>query len=142
MMNRNMILFLLLFTTSAHEQQNSVVGTWQVNLESTIELMDSGLKERYDTLPGHIKAQADGSMTGKTFTFNQNGSVTIQWNVNAVAKTASGTWQLTSGGSRLVVAVGGLEIEYQVEWEGNDGLILRNTKAGGLFTNLYLEKID
>lgn len=136
------MLLLLIPAIPSFGQLQSPSGNYQVSLDKTIELMDAGAKARYDTLPDHIRASANGSMTGRVFSFQSDGLVSVQWKVNTANRTAAGTWQLNSAGDKLQIVINGTQVEYTITWPGNNGLILRNDKDGGLFTNLYLEKID
>lgn len=139
-MRLSVILLLSIAGITGFAQAQLPDGNYEVSLNKSVQLMNAGTKARYDSLPSHIKVKANESMTGKKFAFQENGSITVQWKVNNENKATNGTWQLNSSGDKLSIAAGGIQVEYEVAWEGSNGLILRNNNGGGLFTSLYLEK--
>lgn len=126
---------ILLITTSVRAQQNSIIGTWQLNLSETIALMDSITKQKFDSLDQGVKTRIETSMSDRTFVFASSGDITVHWKAHDTARTSSGTWQ--TSGETLTITFGDDEQLFSYELTGSN-LILRNTVPSGLFSNLYL----
>jgi hypothetical protein len=127
---------LLLAATALRAQQNSFTGTWQLDLEETIGLMEPATRQKFDALDPGARSRAEVSMTGRTFLFNSNGTVTVNWKAQGHPRTSSGTWAVS--GDTLSITIDGEVQQYTYEVAARRHLILRNATQLGFFTNLYL----
>ena len=132
-----LILSILLFiTTSVHAQQNTIIGTWQLDLTESIALMDNNTRQKFDGLDQSVKARIETSMSDRTFIVASNGDLTVHWKAQDSPRTSSGTWQ--TSGETLTITLDGDAQQYSYELITGNHLILRNTIPSGLFSNLYL----
>jgi len=127
---------LLLIATSVRAQQNSIAGKWQLDLSKTIGLMDNTVKQKFDGLDQDVKTRMEISMTDRTFSFNEDGNVTVNWKSQGNPRVSTGTWEVSN--ETLMITIGGDVQQYTFEKTTGSHLVLRNTVPAGFFSNLYL----
>lgn len=127
---------LLLIATSVRAQQNPVVGTWQLNFGETIKLMESGVKEQFNSIDQGAKDRIEDAMSGRTFSFNEDGTAVVNWRSQGNPQVSTGAWQVN--GQTLTLTFGSDEQNYQFQLTPGSHLVLMNTTPTGLFPNLYL----
>lgn len=131
------ITLFLLLVQQLKAQQTSLVGTYQVDLIKTLELMEGEWKQKYDGLEAPAKERANLSMADRVFVFHDNGQIEVRWKVNGTDKTATGTWELKEE-DKLIIKIGEQTTQYTVSRPTNSDLVLKNASGKGFFNNLYL----
>lgn len=116
-----LILLLLVcsFATNAQSSQD-LIGTWNVNYDATIDLMNSSIRAKYDTLGSSIQTQMRSEMSSQQFIFNGDNS--FQAKVQSQSQT--GNWSLE--GKRLNIDFGNGAITKQtIQSISNSTMVLK-----------------
>lgn len=134
-------VIVLLLLTAASTQAQQWNGTWRVNLNKTLSLMDTEWQDRYDSLTTNGRTRANNTMANREFIFASDGTVTINWKSQDTDKQSAGTWSSTgTSGGTLTITVDGRVVEFAYEFRSASVLILRSSEKRGFFNNLWLEK--
>lgn len=134
-------IFMLLIIQQLSAQQPLPTGTYKVDLNKTLALMEGEVKQKYEALDDQAKQRAGASMAGRVFIFRENGQIEVRWNANGTERTTTGNWEL-KGDDELQIKMGEQVTEYSISHPTQTRLILRNSKGRGLFNNLYLERAE
>lgn len=133
---------LLVFTLCrTHAQLSLPEGTYHVDTQKTLALMEGERKQKYESLEAEAKARATQSMADRIFIFKEGGQVEVRWKVNGIGKSVAGTWALT-GEDVLQIKINDQVTEYSFSWPTSTGLLLRNSKPAGFFSTLHLERAE
>lgn len=136
------IAAMLMLANTITAQSNELSGTWRVDGNKTIEIMDSESKSRYDTLSSEVKSRASNAIAGREFVFNNNGEVIINWKSQDGQRTTSGQWSVNDSHTKLSITVDNQTLEYDYELISVNILVMKGKNKGGFFNNLYLQKIN
>lgn len=120
--------------------QGLVEGTWVLDVDMSISMMDADTRLRYDTLPPDVKARGRASMENREFQFTTDGIVVVRWKAGTEPKESSGTWTAGQQDMNLVLTIEGGTFQYTYEKSGDNILILKSTEQGGFFSTLYFNK--
>jgi hypothetical protein len=134
-------LLLISNVFACAQSSASWIGTWRVDKEQTVAIMDSVSKSSYDTLSAQIKDRATASITGREFTFSANGDFSVSWKFRNEQKVSSGKWEVDVSKQLLIITVGDNAVNYAFQFESNGVLILKGKQNSGFFNNLYLRKL-
>lgn len=141
-MNRNitiMILILLFLGTLLQAQQNPLAGTWHIDVTSSLLLMPSDVKSKYDSLPQEIRARAELSMGSRTFRFTGD-SLQVSWGSRAVPVISKGTWSYDSAESELTITIANDRQHFAIEFAESGTVFWTNKSPVGYFSRLCLKK--
>lgn len=130
---------LMLLVQQLNAQQISLSGSYQVDLNKTLELMEGEWKQKYDGLEMQAKERANQSMGDRIFIFQEGGQIEVRWKVNGSDKAVTGTWELKEE-DKLIIKIGEQTTQYTFNLLSENGLILKNASGKGFFNNLYLVK--
>lgn len=133
---------LLLVGIEALAQTNSLAGTWRVQVNSSIDLMDFSHKAKFDSLSSDAKDRAVNAMTGREFVFSQDGSITVNWTSRSGPQVSTGSWVIDNPPGDLLITIGEGTTGFSYQFPSQTILILRGKEEKGFFNNLYLEKIN
>jgi hypothetical protein len=111
-------------------------------MDRTLEIMDSNIKRRYDTLSTEAHARAVNAMKDRKFAFSKDGSVTVNWTSRSGPKVSTGTWAVDNLTGNLLITVGDGTTGFSYEFRSQTTLILRGKRRKGFFDNLCLERIN
>jgi hypothetical protein len=134
-------IILLLCTMEQVYGQQTVEGSYTVDLTKTVALMEGDNKQRYESLELGVKERANQSMEGRVFVFKEGGRLEVRWKANGSDKFAEGTWELKDQ-ENLLLKVGEQTTEYQLSWSTATDLVIKNENGRGFFSNLYLKRSE
>lgn len=118
--------------------QQTLEGTYTVDLAKTLALMEGDNKQKYESLEAPVKQRANQSMEGRVFIFKEGGRLEVRWKANGSDKFAEGTWELKDQ-ENLLLKVGEQATEYQMSWSTETDIVIKNENGRGFFSNLYLK---
>lgn len=121
--------------------QGSVEGNWVLDIDRTIERMDSKQFVKFDTLPAPIKTRAKNSMQGREFRFAPDGSLVVNWKAGTQSVRSTGTWKIDDPSGKLSLTVENENYEYWFEKPTDSVLVLKSAESGGYFNTLYFNKL-
>jgi len=133
------LIFLLIFISpNLFAQHTGLIGSWRIDLNKAIELMEEPHKSQFDSLSEEVKTRAFNSMRDREFTFEENGNFTGRWKSREADKISTGTWSVA--GEYLTLVVDNQSIEYEVTFDSFGNLVLKGLEKNGFFYNLYFIK--
>lgn len=99
--------------------------------------MSVASKQSYDNLPEIQKQQIQQNLSLQRFNFQPTGGFVLQYAVNGITETATGTWQWLQNNTKVMVQVEGETSTYALISLNMQSLILdtENTQTG-LFDKL------
>lgn len=121
--------------------QQTLEGTYTVDLAKTVALMEGDNKQKYEGLETSVKQRANQSMEGRVFVFKEGGGLEVRWKANGSDKFAEGTWEMKDQ-ENLLLKVGEQTTEYQVSWSAETDVVIKNESGRGFFSNLYLKRSE
>lgn len=124
---------------AAQTDSEKFIGSWKINVEESIKLMEPSTKSKYDSAKAEVKEHAKKNMEGRVFIFHENGTMEAQWSANGSSKSAIGSWELREG-NKLHIKMGELLTEYGFSYPKQNELVLKNSNGRGFISNLYLER--
>ncbi|WP_436516216.1 DUF5004 domain-containing protein [Ekhidna sp. To15] len=138
----NLILggMLMLSLNSSAQQTSNLVGSWELNFQETLNLMNSETKSKYDSIETSFQAQIQNQLSSQSFTFNSD--TTFQ--VSAGGYTNSGDWNIDNGQLILTFSNGAQTIQ-TIESLSQSHLILEidsDPNSDILFKRIHLSKIS
>jgi hypothetical protein len=134
-------IILLIFTMQQVYGQQTLEGTYTVDLAKTVALMEGDSKQKYESLEASVKERANQSMEGRVFVFKEGGRLEVRWKANGSDKFVEGTWGLKDQ-EKLLLKVGEHTTEYQVSWSTATDIVIKNESGRGFFSNLYLKRTE
>jgi hypothetical protein len=140
-MKKYYYIILLVFATQQVYGQQTLEGTYTVDLAKTVALMEGDNKQKYEGLDASVKERANQSMDGRVFVFKEGGQLEVRWNANGSDKFAEGNWELKDQ-EKLLLKVGEQTTEYQVSWSTATDIVIKNKSGRGFFSNLYLKRSE
>jgi hypothetical protein len=140
-MKRQLVLIFILSCTSfLASGQQTIEGKWILNIDKSIEGMETSEYTKYDTLPSSAKARATESMRGREFQFGQEGQLVVNWNVKGVEMRTVGRWAVDKRANMVTLLVDDVKYEYLFEQPAQTVLILKSVEPSGYFNTLYFTK--
>lgn len=136
----SIIVMLVLVMTSMAMAQSPFIGTWVVDKNKTIEIMDDQSKIEYDSLDSSIQERAKASLSGRTFSFKTDNTVDIEWKVRDTPRSATGTWHVDDVAKIITITVDNRSVNYDYQFISTASLTLTGKQRQGFFNNIYLIK--
>jgi hypothetical protein len=136
------MLLIAITHTKSIAQNEKFVGTWRIDMDRTLSIMDGNVKARYDTLSAEGHARAVNAMKDRVFAFSEDGSVAVNWTSRSGRRVSSGTWVVDEAPANLLIKIGERTTGFSYEFPSGTTLILRGKGKRGFFDNLYLKKIN
>jgi hypothetical protein len=134
------IVLLLTGISTVSFGQNSIEGSWILDVEESIQRMEQGVRLKYDSLPEHVKARAKDTMRDREFKFEKNGRVIVNWRIKDAAQQSAGRWKIDSQYKKLTLLIDGASFDYSYEHPTGNTLVLKSEESGGYFDILYFNK--
>ena len=134
------ILLSAIVHTKLIAQNERFIGSWRIDMDKTLAIMDASVKIRYDTLSEEVHARAVNAMKDREFMFSKDGSVAVNWTAGSGPRVSTGTWRIDSS-PNLLIRIGEGITGFSYEFPSENTLILRASGKKGFFDNLYLKKI-
>jgi hypothetical protein len=133
-------IFFAMICASGFAQTNAdslLCRTWKNDFQQTYNLMSVASKQSYDNLPEIQKQQIQQNLSLQRFNFQPTGGFVLQYAVNGITETATGTWQWLQNNTKVMVQVEGETSTYALISLNMQSLILdtENTQTG-LFDKL------
>lgn len=136
------IFLSVIVHTKSIAQNEKFIGSWRIDMDRTLVIMDAGVKIRYDTLSTETHSRAVNAMKDHEFTFSKDGSVAVNWTAGSEPRISRGNWSVDKPRGDLLITVGKRTTVYSYEFPSGTTLILRGKQKRGFFDNLYLGKIN
>lgn len=133
---------LLIVANEIMAQGNNLIGTWHLDINKALTVMDPKYKIGYDSLPVAIKERATSRMNGRVFVFSDNGDIQVNWKSQKESHISNGQWLINELQKELSITINGQTSEYDYEFMSDAVLIIRAKNKRGFFDNLYLIKAN
>lgn len=93
-MNARILLLatVLLLAIQAWGQNNQLIGSWRINMDKTLAIMNSDARKQYDTLSIELQSRAVNAMKDREFILEGSGHISVKWLSRNGPKTSSGRW--------------------------------------------------
>ena len=141
------ITLAILFTalsviTRAQQHANDLIGRWSVDLNRTVNAMDSENKLRYDSMPDHVKNHMRTSFQERIFDFGDNQKIAISFPIRGEHHHVEGRWTYSQEHRTLTIETEKENRSYQVQWETVDAieLLFKVSSGGGMLNSLFLTR--
>ncbi|MFY0651639.1 MAG: hypothetical protein JXQ96_06375 [Cyclobacteriaceae bacterium] len=125
---------------SIQENRESLIGTWALDYNKSIDQIDSSSKTHYDGLSNEKKNRIADSFTGRKMIFGEDGTYTLQLNRGMVV---SGTWELTDE-LTILIGLDGKQFEQKIISISSSEMLLNlggDQSKNRLFRKWYLNKV-
>jgi hypothetical protein len=129
-----------LILTASGQSKNNLYGEWTIDITETINRMTPTERVMYDSLPDKSKQNVLSTFGGRSFTFNEDGTVQIKFKVNNNTRDMSGTWKLEEG--VLIIDIQQNLNRYNMIWHTENEIELRptNVSDNAVLKLLYLKR--
>ena len=135
-----LILVLVITRPASTVAQQSISGSWQVDIQATINNLSNAGKIRYNDIPAEAKEAMRQSFGSRKFTFQEDG--TMLMHVAKRNEPAKGTWAFKQGSKdKLIITIAGQPNEMEVVQLTPTVLVLELGDTGGVFEKLYLDRL-
>lgn len=136
------VLLSAVVHTKSVAQNQKFFGSWRIDMDRTLAIMNSDVKRLYDTLSTEAHTRAVNAMKDHQFAFSEDGGVAVNWTAGSQPRVSRGNWAINDPPGDLQISVGGRTTVYSYEFPSKTTLILRGKQRKGFFDNLCLEKIN
>lgn len=133
------LLLVSVCHVSAQEYNTTLVGTWALNIDNTVELMEGLNKTNFYRMPDDKRSDIKNTFRQRTFQFWANGDFQVQWYDGKNQKNATGHWSASK--ENLTIEIDGKSTIYTVREVGNARMILvKKAESVGLFKTLSFNR--
>lgn len=129
------LLIGLLIPSDAYAQDNSLTGSWLVDVDKSVGAMTLEAKTRFDKLDEDHKTSARSTMGGRLFTFHEDGTVVVMWKSKEDTKESVGKWSSDNAAGTMTIIIDNRTQVFDFMLKENE-LKLVNHKPAGLFSTL------
>lgn len=137
----SVILLSAITHTKAIAQNDKFIGTWRIDMDRTLDIMDGDVKARYDTLSAEAHTRAVNAMKDREFVLKATGEISVKWRSPNGERTSVGRWSIDRSGKILSIIMDKRTVAYEVEALSQKEMVWKGKSKGGLFSNMYLRKI-
>lgn len=126
---------MLVLSGSCFGQDSDFLGSWVLDVDKSVKQMSGEMKSRYDSLRSDRQLAAQSAMRGRTFTFQEDGVVSVSWRAKEASKESTGKWKADASTGTVTITIDNrVEVfDYKVTAEE---LRLIHQKVSGFFTTL------
>jgi hypothetical protein len=136
------IVLLLLLSQKGNAQQKDLIGSWRVDINQTLLLMEQGVKLKYDSIPENLKGNGFSAFENRQFHFLQNDSIYIQWTMNEKKFRSAGIWRKNENQTGITITIENRSSSFTYEFVSSTSMILRAVDKRGFFNNIYLRRLN
>lgn len=139
------VVILLLLSVShvnAQDYNSTIVGTWSLNIDNTLELMEGSTKTNFDRMSDDKRNDIKNAFSQRKFQFWANGDFQVQWYDGKNQNNAKGYWSASN--DNLTVEIDGKSTIYTIREVSNARLarmiLVKKTGNVGLFKTLSFNR--
>ena len=133
---------LLCVTNAIMAQDYNLIGTWHLDMNKALTVMDPKYKLAYDSLPVDIKDRVVNRIDGREFIFSETCYITVNWKSDAGPHVSEGQWIKNHLQSELLVTIDNTKVEYNFEFLSANVLVMKSKNQRGVFDTLYLVRVN
>lgn len=127
---------MLFLSGSCFGQDSDLLGSWVLDVDKSVKLMSGEMKSRYDSLRPDRQLAAQSAMSGRTFTFQEDGVVSVSWRAKEASKESTGKWKADASTGTVTITIDNRAQVFDYKVTDEKELRLIHQKASGFFTTL------
>lgn len=136
MINRYIIVAgLMCLGSSLMAQENSIEGTWQMDVDRSVAMMTGATRSRYDSLAADKQLKVKSAMNGRIFKFLSEGKITVIWKSGTQQRESLGEWKYGPNPGTLQITIDNKIQPFDYHFV--DGVLqLTSSEGAGFFSTL------
>lgn len=133
---RLFVLTAIILLPGYSKAQDNLIGTWVLDVDKSVKLMAGEMKSRYDSLSSEKRVAAQAAMSGRTFTFQEDGVVSVAWRSKEAAMESTGNWKADVSTGTVTITIDNRAQVFDYKVTGDKELRLVHQKVSGFFSTL------
>jgi hypothetical protein len=130
---------------SSNQQIKSIAeelnGIWHIDFGRTVQSLAGQGKAKYQKMSERFKEHMKKSFENRSFEFEENHGVSIQFIANEYPQNVKGQWAYNQNDNSLTITAGGITMIYLVEWQNKNTIRLISKDISlGMLDQFYLTR--